>query len=111
MITFNPLSIQIMEQIVDKFFSEVQAQVTPKKVCAQLSPAARNWLARNGFSPEYGARPLARLMQVEIKDALSNEILFGTLAAGGTVTIDLAPDADAPAAAGAEKRHLSFTYA
>ena len=111
MITFNPLSIQIMEQIVDKFFREVQAQVTPKKVHAQLSPAARNWLARNGFSPEYGARPLARLMQVEIKDALSNEILFGALAAGGTVTIDLAPDADEPAAAGAEKRRLVFEYA
>ena len=111
MITFNPLSIEIMEQIVDKFFSEVQAQVTAKKVSAQLSPAARNWLARNGFSPEYGARPLARLMQVEIKDTLSNEILFGALAAGGTVTIDLAPDADAPAPAGAEKRHLVFEYA
>ncbi len=95
-ITFNPLSIEIMEQIVDKFFREVQAQVTTKKVSAQLSPAARNWLARNGFSPEYGARPLARLMQVEIKDTLSNEILFGALATGGTVTIDLAPDADEP---------------
>ncbi len=111
MITFNPLSIEIMEQIVDKFFSEVQAQVTAKKVSAKLSPAARNWLARNGFSPEYGARPLARLMQVEIKDSLSNEILFGDLAAGGTVTIDLAPDADEPAPAGAEKRHLVFEYA
>ena len=111
MITFNPLSIEIMEQIVDKFFSEVQAQVTAKKVSAKLSPAARNWLARNGFSPEYGARPLARLMQVEIKDSLSNEILFGALAAGGTVTIDLAPDADEPAPAGAEKRHLVFEYA
>ena len=111
MITFNPLSIEIMEQIVDKFFSEVQAQVTAKKVSAKLSPAARNWLARNGFSPEYGARPLARLMQVEIKDSLSNEILFGALAAGGTVTIDLAPDADEPAPAGAEKRHLIFEYA
>lgn len=110
-ITFNPLSIEIMEQIVDKFFSEVQAQVTAKKVAAVLTPAARNWLARNGFSPEYGARPLARLMQVEIKDTLSNEILFGALAAGGTVTIDLAPDADEPAPAGAEKRHLVFTYA
>ena len=111
MITFNPLSIEIMEQIVDKFFHEVQAQVTAKKVSAKLSPAARNWLARNGFSPEYGARPLARLMQVEIKDSLSNEILFGALAAGGTVTIDLAPDADEPAPAGAEKRHLIFEYA
>ena len=84
MITFNPLSIEIMEQIVDKFFSEVQSSGDGKKSDRRsLRPAARNWLARNGFSPEYGARPLARLMQVEIKDTLSNEILFGALAAGG----------------------------
>jgi len=111
MITFNPLSIEIVEQIVDKFFTEIQSQVTAKKVTAVLTPSARNWLARHGFSPEYGARPLARLMQVEIKDTLSNEILFGALAGGGTVTIDLAPDADEPAPAGAEKRHLMFEYA
>ena len=110
MVTFNPLSIEIVEQIVDKFFREIQSQVEAKKVTARLAPAARNWLARNGFSPEYGARPLARLMQIEIKDSLSNEILFGRLASGGEVTIDLAPDADEPATPVAEKRHLAFQY-
>jgi len=110
MITFNPLSLQVVEQIVDKFFSEVQNQVGAKKVTARLTDTARSWLARNGCSPEYGARPLSRLMQVEIKDTLSNEILFGKLASGGTVTIDLAPDAEELAPAGAEKRHLVFEY-
>jgi ATP-dependent Clp protease ATP-binding subunit ClpA len=110
-VTFNPLSVPIMEQIVDKFFKEVQDQIAVKKVTAQLTAAARTWLARNGFSPEYGARPLARLMQVEIKDQISSEILFGRLAGGGSVTVDLAPDAEAPDEAGAEKKHLVFQYA
>jgi len=110
MITFNPLSLQVVEQIVDKFFTEVQSQVAAKKVTALLTNTARSWLARNGSSPEYGARPLGRLMQVEIKDTLSSEILFGRLASGGTVTIDLALDAGEPTPAGIEKRHLVFEY-
>ena len=110
MITFNPLSPEIMEQIVDKFMNEIYAQISSKKVTAKLTERARNWLARHGFSPEYGARPLSRLIQSEIKDVLSNDILFGSLVNGGKVTIDLAPDAGEPAPAGADKRHLVFTY-
>jgi len=110
-ITFNPLSVEITEQIVDKFMREIYSQIAAKKVTATLTPQARTWLARHGFSPEFGARPMARLIQMEIKDVLSNEILFGCLTGGGQVTIDLAPDADAPAPADSEKRHLVFTYA
>lgn len=110
-ITFNPLSVEITEQIVDKFMREIYSQIAAKKVTATLTPQARTWLARNGFSPEFGARPMARLIQMEIKDVLSNEILFGRLTGGGQVAIDLAPDADAPAPADSEKRHLVFTYA
>jgi ATP-dependent Clp protease ATP-binding subunit ClpA len=110
-ITFNPLSVEITEQIVDKFMREIYAQIAAKKVTATLTPQARTWLARHGFSPEFGARPMARLIQTEIKDVLSNEILFGNLTGGGRVTIDLAPDADVPAPAGSEKRHLVFSYA
>jgi ATP-dependent Clp protease ATP-binding subunit ClpA len=109
-ITFNPLSIKIMEQIVDKFMAEITEQISSKKVTAGLSDRARNWLARHGFSPEYGARPLSRLIQVEIKDVLSNDILFGKLVKGGRVHIDLdeAPDGAPPA--DSNKRHLTFTY-
>jgi ATP-dependent Clp protease ATP-binding subunit ClpA len=109
-ITFNPLSIEIMEQIVDKFMAEISEQVSAKKVRADLTERARNWLARHGFSPEFGARPLSRLIQAEIKDVLSNEILFGNLTNGGSVRIDLAEEAEAPPAADSEKRHLTFKY-
>lgn len=109
-ITFNPLSIKIMEQIVDKFMAEIAEQISAKKVTAGLSDRARNWLARHGFSPEYGARPLSRLIQVEIKDVLSNDILFGKLAKGGRVHIDLDEASDGAPPADSNKRHLTFTY-
>ncbi|MBM4311657.1 MAG: ATP-dependent Clp protease ATP-binding subunit ClpA [Deltaproteobacteria bacterium] len=94
-VMFNALSGEIMEQIVDKFVQEIQAQVAARKVTIRLSEAARAWIARNGFSPEYGARPLARLLQNQIKNPLSDELLFGRLTGGGSVTIDLCPDAPA----------------
>jgi ATP-dependent Clp protease ATP-binding subunit ClpA len=109
-ITFNPLSITIMEQIVDKFMSEIEEQVSAKKVKINLSEGTRNWLARHGFSPEHGARPLARLMQIEIKDVLSNEILFGNLIKGGTVCIDLDKSTDEAMPSDSDKKHLVFTY-
>jgi len=109
-LVFNPLSQEIMEQIVDKFMAEVQAQIAGKKVTITLTPQARTWLARNGFSPEFGARPMARLIQREIKDPLSHEILFGHLTNGGKVTIDLAPDAGTSASEGSHKRQLVFEY-
>ncbi|MCP4715347.1 MAG: ATP-dependent Clp protease ATP-binding subunit ClpA, partial [Deltaproteobacteria bacterium] len=91
-VTFNALSIEIMEQIVDKFMHEISDQAASKKVTIELGSAARTWLAKNGFSPEYGARPLARLIQSEIKDVLADQILFGNLTSGGSAVIDLAPD-------------------
>lgn len=109
-LVFNPLSQEIMEQIVDKFVREIQTQLIAKRITITLTPQARTWLARNGFSPEFGARPMARLIQREIKDVLSEEILFGRLSGGGQVVIDLAPDADQPSADGVEKRHLVFEY-
>jgi len=81
-----------MERIVDKFVQELNDQLTTKKASVSLSPAARRWLARKGHDPQYGARPLTRLMQTEIKDPLSDEILFGKLEKGGQVLIDVAED-------------------
>jgi ATP-dependent Clp protease ATP-binding subunit ClpA len=88
-ITFHPLTIEVMVQIVDKFIAELNEQLLQRKIKVQLSDETRNWLARRGYDPTYGARPLARLIQKEIKDYLSEEILFGKLANGGEVLVEL----------------------
>jgi ATP-dependent Clp protease ATP-binding subunit ClpA len=86
-IPFNGLSIEIMEQIVDKFLVEVEYQLAEKSIHFELSPNARRWLAESGYDSNFGARPLARFIQSEIKDTLADEILFGRLARGGRVRI------------------------
>jgi ATP-dependent Clp protease ATP-binding subunit ClpA len=91
-ITFNALNLDIMEMIVDKFIAELNQQLTIKKVALTISPAVRTWLAKKGHDPTYGARPLGRVIQSEIKDKLSDEILFGQLQNGGHVSLDLADD-------------------
>jgi len=88
-ITFHALNIEIMQKIVDKFIAELNEQLSVKKVQLTLSPAARTFLANRGYDPIYGARPMARLIQTEIKDKLSDELLFGSLVSGGTVLVDL----------------------
>ncbi len=87
-INFNGLTLEIMEQIVDKFMSEFSVQLTAKKVELRYTDATRAWMAKQGYDPDFGARPLARLLQNQIKDVLANEILFGGLEKGGKVTID-----------------------
>jgi ATP-dependent Clp protease ATP-binding subunit ClpA len=88
-ITFNALTPEIMKKVVDKFITEFQRSLSRKKVRITLSDDARTWLASKGFDPSYGARPLARLIQTEIKDILSEEVLFGRLRKGGKVLIAL----------------------
>ena len=72
-----------IERVVDKFVVELDAQLNEKKVILELTPAARHWLADKGYDPTFGARPMARLIQQEIKRALADEILFGRLKDGG----------------------------
>jgi ATP-dependent Clp protease ATP-binding subunit ClpA len=91
-INFNALDHQVMEKIVDKFTAELNSQLGAKKVALTLSPAVRTWLARKGYDPQYGARPLARVIQSKIKDKLSDEILFGRMQKGGLVHVDLKDD-------------------
>ncbi len=91
-ITFNPLTEKIMTMVVDKFINELQQQLTEKKVLITLSDDARNWLAKCGYDPQYGARPLGRLIQTRIKDVLSEEVLFGKLFKGGRVLIGIEGD-------------------
>src|SRR5215470_13896366 len=88
MIVFNSLSMEIIERVVDKFVVELDQQLNEKKVFLQLTPNARRWLAEHGYDPTFGARPMARLIQNEIKRVLADEILFGKLQNGGKVEVD-----------------------
>ncbi len=87
-IAFGTLSPPVIERIVDKFILELDAQLNEKRVFIQLTPAARAYLAEKGYDPTFGARPMARLIQIEIKRVLADEILFGRLRDGGRVEID-----------------------
>jgi len=89
-IRFDPLSPETMLSVVDKFVTEFEAQLTEKHVSITLSDAARQHLATKGYDATYGARPLARLMQAEVKDPLADELLFGKLSKGGEVAVDVA---------------------
>ena len=91
-VTFQPLTPAVMETIVDKFILQLEAQLAERHIAISLMPDARAWLARKGFDPKLGARPLARVVQQEVRDPLTDEILFGKLEQGGTVTIDLEAD-------------------
>ena len=66
---------EIMERVVDKFIKELFSQLSAKKVSLTVSPEARSWLAKKGYDPKFGARPLTRLVQTEIKDILADQIL------------------------------------
>ena len=87
-ITFSSLTPEIMEMVVDKFIGELNGQLAPRKVRVTLTPAARTYLAKKGHDPRYGARPLSRVIQVEIKDKLADDILFGKLEKGGEILVD-----------------------
>ncbi len=87
-ITFNALTPSVMKQVVDKFIHELQQQLAHKKVIMHLSDSAKDWLSEHGYDSQFGARPLGRLIQTEIRDVLSDEVLFGRLHRGGKVFID-----------------------
>lgn len=88
-VTFNALSRATMLQIVDKFIGELVGRLKEKKVVIELTEAARSWLAEQGHDPDFGARPLYRLIMQEIGDALADEVLFGRLAKGGKAVVDV----------------------
>jgi ATP-dependent Clp protease ATP-binding subunit ClpA len=91
-ITFANLAPEIVARVVDKFVMQLEAQLADRQVTIELSDAARAWLARKGFDPLYGARPLARIIQEHIKKALAEELLFGKLEKGGVVRVDVKDD-------------------
>ena len=91
-IQFAPLDMPVIERVVDKLIVEVEAQLEKKGVSISLDDGARRWLAEKGYDPKMGARPMARLVQEQIKRPLAEELLFGKLAAGGTVKIGVTED-------------------
>ena len=97
-VTFKSLTPEAMETIVDKFILQLESQLSDRHVAITLTPAARTWLATAGYDRVFGARPLARVIQKEVRDVLTDQILFGALEHGGTVTIDIADN------------HLTFAY-
>ena len=89
MVSFRPLDGDVIQRVVEKFLTQLEAQLLERKVEAQFSDELRAWLAEKGFDPLMGARPMARLIQDTIRAALADELLFGRLANGGRVWIDL----------------------
>ncbi|KAF1713613.1 ATP-dependent Clp protease ATP-binding subunit ClpA [Pseudoxanthomonas sangjuensis] len=88
-VQFQALGFEHILRVVDKFLIELEAQLHEKNVSLSATPAARDWLAQNGFDPLMGARPMARLIQDRIKRPLADELLFGKLVNGGRVGIDV----------------------
>ena len=92
-IPFNPLDIDVIKTVVDKFLVELQAQLDEKKVQLEVSEQARDWIADKGYDKTMGARPMQRLIQEKIKKPLAEEILFGQFSSkGGVVYIDQEDD-------------------
>jgi ATP-dependent Clp protease ATP-binding subunit ClpA len=90
-VTFKGLTPAVMETIVEKFILQLESQLAERHVAITLTPEARTWLAEKGYDAVFGARPLSRIVQREVRDPLTNEILFGQLENGGTVTIATGP--------------------
>ncbi len=97
-VQFNHLSEQVMELIVDKNMRELKSMLKAKKITLSYSAKVRSFLAKEGYDPKFGARPLARLIQTAIKDKITDEILFGSLDTGGKISIGL------------RNKKLTFTY-
>ncbi len=93
-IPFAGLSEPIIERVVEKFVLQLEAQLSDRNVTIEMTDAAKSWLGKKGFDPDYGARPLARIIQEHIKKPMADELLFGDLKRGGAVKVDLDPAAD-----------------
>ncbi|HEX5727393.1 MAG TPA: AAA family ATPase [Longimicrobiaceae bacterium] len=92
-ISFAPLTLEVMERIVDRLAGELRERLAGRRVSLALTDAARGWLANHGLDPLNGARPLARLLQDEVMQPLGDELLFGALEGGGSVEVDAEEEA------------------
>lgn len=111
-VTFKSLEQPVMELIVDKFIKELNDQLQDRRVVVVLTDAARSHLAELGHDTSMGARPMARVIQTEIKDFIADELLFGELTKGGVVTVDVPGKAKKGASIPAvgESGEFSFTF-
>jgi len=87
-VAFAGLTPEIVGKVVDKFVTQLEVQLGERSVEIELTEAARGWLAEKGYDPQFGARPLGRIIQEHVKKALAEELLFGRLANGGRVRVD-----------------------
>ena len=101
-VQFNALDFEHVLRVVDKFLIELEAQLQEKHVSLHVDADARRWLAGHGFDPQMGARPMARVIQENVKRALADELLFGKLAGGGKVSLSVRDGQLAVAAEAAE---------
>lgn len=93
-IAFGNLTPEIVSRVVDKFIIQLEAQLAERQVMIELSEEARKFLAKKGYDPLFGARPLARVIQEHVKKPLAEELLFGKLEKGGIVKVDLDPSGE-----------------
>jgi ATP-dependent Clp protease ATP-binding subunit ClpA len=91
-IQFEPLSPEVVNRVVDKFIEELQVRLTEKSVELTIDDDAKKWLARHGYDKKMGARPMARIIQDQLKKPLADELLFGKLSEGGSVHVTLEDD-------------------
>ena len=91
-IKFNPLEGPVVEMVVDKFIAEIEVQLRGKKATIEVTAAARSWIAKTGYSTDYGARSLYRLIQQQLQDPLADALLFGKLAHGGVAIVNVKDD-------------------
>ena len=91
-ISFKALNEEVVLRVVDKFLMQLEDQLHEKKVEVSFTQALKDYLAKHGFDPLMGARPMARLIQDTIRRALADELLFGKLATGGQITVDVDKD-------------------
>jgi ATP-dependent Clp protease ATP-binding subunit ClpC len=96
---FSPLSLEQMEQIVVLQMKEVQDRLNEHDISVELTDAARLWLAKEGYDPAFGARPLRRAIQKHVESPLSVELLGGKFKDGATVVVDV----------DAENKKITFT--
>lgn len=93
MVPFTSLSPKVMTRIVEKFAGELAANLSERNISIGFTEPAKAWLARKGYDPVFGARPLARVMREKVEDVLAAEMLFGKLSKGGRVLVDLSAPA------------------
>jgi ATP-dependent Clp protease ATP-binding subunit ClpA len=92
-IAFNNLTPEVIRKVVDKFVMQLEEQLADRGVTIEMTDAAKTWLGEKGYDPQFGARPLGRVIQEHLKKQIADELLFGKLVNGGTAYVDMKDNA------------------